>query len=181
MSQKNLELYDNLLEQLTPSSLIDHIIEGIEHFKDHPTFAYDMITFGSSASDDYRKYYSKGDTEEDILCVGCLATSTIFKLMDEEPSPNNIHLKNHPTNGYTYESVKATEYAVNSIRCYNIPSFLIYFRVPRDIIIEITNSFSTYISDRHSLTINGHPKNGELDIFIKNMRILQQILKNHNL
>lgn len=186
MSQNELTLYSSLFDDLTPSSLIQHIIDGIHRFIDHPTFKYDMITFGANASDHYGRGYQLSDGP---VCVGCLATSTIFTIMNEEPTPENIHMETHPKNGYTAESVREVEYAVNTLRCYNVEDFLVYFRrekqklqIDLGFIKQIKQEFSEVTGTKKPYPIiGGHPTHDQLFKYIDHMKDLQIILKNHNL
>lgn len=189
MSQNELMLHDNLFEDLTPSSAIDHMIAGIERFSNHPNFGYDMVTFGANASKDYQSYYGIGEFPDGAICVGCLATTTIFTIMGEEPNENNIYLAHHPKNGYTAKSVREFEYAVNALRCYGVKTYLTYFNandrslyLTIEEIDEITEELFAVIGEKRTQTIiQGHPNDDQLAVFIVHLMEFQAILKNHNL
>jgi hypothetical protein len=188
MSQSTLQFYKSLWEELTPSSLISHIIKGIITFMDRDDFVYGMHTFGDNASSNYAFYYGGKDAKHESICVGCIATSTIFKIMGVDPNPDNIWLENHPTKDYTSESVRNVEYAVNTLRSYNIRTYLTYFSNAKDIglsdesISDIHEECLGSLGGRYSLnTIKGHPTKDQLLTYIQHLKQIQFILINHNL
>lgn len=125
MSQQSLELEKNIFDDYLPSQIIEIVIQALHKFKNRDDFAFDFSTFGAVYYSLFirgtlpKKYHGK-----DKLCVGCLATASIFHIMDEEPTFETIERKHHPRNGYSYDSIVELEDAIDALRHHNYTIFL---------------------------------------------------------